>query len=175
MKNLNRSVLLALKMPDGSVQITNFGVVARGDVLPSGAVWLEKDAGWWFRDPVPATVEEEISKIFPTGERPVSWRRIEATEIKEQDRVFRGAWRDTGSSIVPDLVVARVLKADMIRKERNAALAELDNEWMRAVGQKDKAEEDRIEAERQKWRDAPADPRIEAAQMVEELKQIKVV
>ena len=172
--NLNRSVLIAMTMPDGSVQIMNFAVVARGDVLPSGAQWL-KEPGWWLRDPLPATIEEEISKVFPTGDRPVRWRRIEPAEIKEQDRVFRGAWKDTGSSIEPDLVVARILKADMIRKERKAALAELDNEWMRAVGQKDKAEEDRIEAERQKWRDAPADPRIEAAQTVEELKQIKVV
>ena len=172
--NLNRSVLIAMTMPDDSVQIMNFAVVARGDVLPSGAQWL-KEPGWWLRDPLPATIEEEISKVFPTGDRPVRWRRIEPAEIKEQDRVFRGAWKDTGSSIEPDLVVARILKADMIRKERKAALAELDNEWMRAVGQKDKAEEDRIEAERQKWRDAPADPRIEAAQTVEELKQIKVV
>jgi len=172
--NLNRSVLIAMTMPDDSVQIMNFAVVARGDVLPSGAQWL-KEPGWWLRDPLPATIEEEISKVFPAGDRPVRWRRIEPAEIKEQDRVFRGAWKDTGSSIEPDLVVARILKADMIRKERKAALAELDNEWMRAVGQKDKAEEDRIEAERQKWRDAPADPRIEAAQTVEELKQIKVV
>jgi len=171
--NLNRSVLIAMTMPDDSVQIMNFGVVARGDVLPSGAVWL-KESGWWLRDPVPATIEDEISKLFPTGDRPVRWRRIEEAEIVEKDRVFRGAWKDTGSSIEPDLVLARVLKADMIRKERKAALAELDNEWMRAVGQKDKAEEERIEAERQKWRDAPADPRIEAATSVEELKQIKV-
>jgi len=171
--NLNRSVLIAMTMPDESVQIMNFGVVARGDVLPSGAVWL-KEPGWWLRDPIPATIEDEIGKVFPTGERPVRWRRIEPAEIKEQDRVFRGAWNDTGTAIEPDLAVARILKADMIRKERKATLAELDNEWMRATGQGDVQAAALIEAERQKWRDAPADPRIEAAQTVEELKQIGV-
>jgi len=171
--NLNRSVLIAMTMPDGSVQIMNFAVVARGDVLPSGAQWL-KEPGWWLRDPLPATIEEEISKVFPAGDRPVRWRRIEPGEIKEQDRVFRGAWRDTGSSVEPDLVVARVLKADMIRKERKAALEELDGQWMRATGQGKKVEADAIEAERQKWRDAPIDPRIDVAQSVEELKLIVV-
>jgi len=171
--DLNRSVLIAMTMPDDSVQIMNFAVVARGDVLPSGAQWL-KEPGWWLRDPLPATIEEEISKVFPTGERPVRWRRIEEAEIVEKDRVFRGAWRDTGSSVEPDLIVARVLKADMIRKERKAALAELDGEWMRAMGQGKTVEADAVEVERQKWRDATADPRIEAAKSVEELKQIAV-
>jgi len=170
--NLNRSVLIAMTMPDGSVQIMNFGVVARGDVLPSGATWL-KDEGWWLRDPTSATIEDEISKVFPTGERPVSWRRIEPSEIKEQDRVFRGAWKDTGKAIEPDLTKSKALKADMIRKERKVALRDLDAEWMRAMGQGKKAEVEAVEAKRQKWRDAPADPRIEAAQSVEELKQIK--
>jgi hypothetical protein len=62
----------------------------------------------------------------------------------------------------------------MIRKERKVTLRDLDAKWMRATGQKDNAAADAIEAERQKWRDAPADPRIDAAQSVEELKQIKV-
>jgi len=169
----NSSVLVAMTMPDGSVQIMNLAVVARGDVLPKGAVWSNQP-GWWVRDPTPDVIADEISKVFPTGERPVSWRRIEPSEIKEQDRVFRGAWKDTGTSIEPDLSKAKALKADMIRKERKAALAALDGQWMAATGQGKKAEADAVEAERQKWRDAPADPRIETARSVEELKQITV-
>jgi hypothetical protein len=53
-------------------------------------------------------------------------------------------------------------------------MVELDGQWTRATGQGKKAEQDAVEAERQKWRDAPADPRIDVAQTVEELKQIRV-
>jgi hypothetical protein len=53
-------------------------------------------------------------------------------------------------------------------------MVELDGQWTRATGQGKQAEADAVEAERQKWRDAPADPRIEAAQSVEELKQVAV-
>jgi len=171
--DITRSIYIAMTMPDASVQIMTFAVIGRGNVLPQGATWL-KEPGHWLRDPTDATIEYEIGQVFPGPEKPVSWRRFELGEIKEQDRVFRGAWKDTGTSIEPDLSKAKALKADMIRKERKAALAALDGQWMAATGQGKKAEADAVEAERQKWRDAPADPRIETARSVEELKQITV-
>ena len=171
--DITRSIYIAMTMPDASVQIMTFAVIGRGNVLPQGATWL-KEPGHWLRDPTDATIEYEIRQVFPGAEKPVSWRRFELGEIKEQDRVFRDAWRDNGKSIEPHLPTAKKLKADMIRKERRAALRDLDAEWMRATGQGKKAEADAIEAERQKWRDAPADPRIDAAQSVEELKLLFV-
>ena len=171
--DITRSIYIAMTMPDASVQIMTFAVIGRGNVLPQGATWL-KEPGHWLRDPTDATIEYEIRQVFPGAEKPVSWRRFELGEIKEQDRVFRDAWRDTGKSIEPHLPTAKKLKADMIRKERKVTLRDLDAKWMRATGQKDTAAADAIEAERQKWRDAPADPRIDAARSVEELKRIRV-
>jgi hypothetical protein len=170
--NLNRSVLIAMTMPDDSVQIMNLAVVARGDVLPSGAVWL-KEPGWWLRDPVPSVIEDEINKLFTAGNRPVSWRRVEPGDLPS-DRAYRPAWTDDGKRVVHDIGKAREWHRTLIRKMRAPAMAQLDGEFMRALGQGKKAEQDTVEAERQKWRDAPADPRIDAAQSVEELKQLTV-
>ena len=167
----NESILIAITRADGGVSIMNLATIARGNVLPSGAIFFNDASGWWYRDPTDAVIEAEIAQVCPDR---VSWRRIEQGEIKEQDRVFRNAWRDTGSTIEPDLAIAKVLKADMIRKERKAALVELDAQWMKAVGQGDVAAQAAVEKERQKWRDAPADPRIEAAVTVDDLKKISI-
>ena len=109
----------------------------------------------------------------------VRWAIVQYSDLPD-DRVGEGeTYRDglvhDGVKLGHNVVKCREIKRTHLRIERTDKLFELDGQWMRAVGQKDKAEEDRIEAERQKWRDAPADSRIEAAQTVEELKQIKVV
>jgi hypothetical protein len=165
----NESILIAITKTDGSLSIMNLATIARGNILPSGAVWFNDASGWWYRDPTKEVIEKEIAQVAPDV---ASWRQIENAEIQERDREFRNAWRDTGTIIEPDLNVAKVLKANMIRKKRKVALAELDAQWMKAVGQKDKVAEASIETQRQKWRDAPADPRIEAAKTVDDLKAI---
>jgi nitroimidazol reductase NimA-like FMN-containing flavoprotein (pyridoxamine 5'-phosphate oxidase superfamily) len=59
-----------------------------------------------------------------------------------------------------------------LRHERGARFLELDAQWMRATGQGRQAEVAAIEKKRQALRDAPADPRIDAARNLEQLKAI---
>jgi len=104
----------------------------------------------------------------------VSWRRLTQQEHEQfnKDRRYRNALRDNAGKIEYDIAAARECHRDKLRHERANAMPLLDADWMRAAGQgKDTGA---VEAERQKWRDAPADPRIEAAQSVDELKQITV-
>jgi len=107
----------------------------------------------------------------------MSWRRLTQAEHDQfnVDRRYRNALRDNGSKIEYDIIAARECHRNKFRAERHNNLPLLDIQWMRAMAAKDQELADAIEVERQKWRDAPADPRIEAAQTVEELKQIKVV
>ena len=108
----------------------------------------------------------------------VRWAVVQYSDLPD-DRVGEGeTYRDglehDGTKLVHSIAKCREIKRTHLRIERTDKLFELDGRWMRATGQGKKAEADAVEAERQKWRDAPADPRIDAAQSVEELKQIMV-
>ncbi|HEX4917147.1 MAG TPA: hypothetical protein VFV43_04550 [Limnobacter sp.] len=70
---------------------------------------------------------------------------------------------------------ARDIKRDMIRAERAPLFAALDIQFMRAVESGDTAKQQEIAAEKQRLRDATAHPSIEAAQTVEELKNLDVL
>lgn len=164
----NESVIIAITRKDGGLSLMSLLVVGRGNVLPSGAAWLED--GWWARPSTDAVVESEIAKANEPGSW-VSWRRLQPGDLQE-DRTYRDAWIDTGAAIVHDMPKAREIHRKHLRARRAAAMADLDGQWMRATGQGKKADADAIEAERQKWRDAPADQRIDAAQTIEELKAV---
>jgi hypothetical protein len=112
----------------------------------------------------------------------VSWRRLSQAEhdFISADRpgvgaYYRRAIVDNAGAIQHDIAKARGCHRDRLRHERAFVMPQLDNEWMRATRQKDRPGLDAVEIEQQKWADAPADPRIDAAQTVEELKQITVI
>lgn len=95
--------------------------------------------------------------------------------VKEPvDRSYRNAWVDDGQAIVHDMPKARAIHLTRLRKQRDAALDALDGPWMRAMGQDNKAEAARIEAERQALRDMPVTlaPAIAAAATLDELKAV---
>jgi hypothetical protein len=160
------TILVAVTMPDG-LHITVLATAARGNVLPEGASWLDESTGWWVRPPTQAVIESELKKACPGA---LSWRIIQESDLPTGGRTYRNAWVDTGTSVVHDMPKARDVHRDLIRKLRVPALKELDAQWMRATGQGKKAEADAIESQRQALRDAPADPRIDAAANTEELK-----
>ena len=162
-------VLVAVTRSDGGVSLMRFMVLARGGILPDGASWVDQSIGAWARDPTAENIEREVRKQW--GAEAVSWRIVDAAEVPA-DREFRNAVRDDGKKLHHDIGHARGIVRDRIREKRARELAALDAQWMRATGQGKKADVDKIEAERQKWRDAPADPRIDAAQTVEELKTL---
>ena len=171
---------VAISMDDGSLAIMDFIVVGRSPTLPVGAQWVSEKHEMWRREPTDENIAAEVSKTFPVfntyGDpqpQPDSWFVVAASQIPA-DRTYRNAWVGTNGKdgITHDMPKAREYHRSLLREKRVRALTELDGEFMRALGQGKKAEQDAVEAERQKWRDAPADPRIEAAQSVAELKLI---
>ena len=92
------------------------------------------------------------------------------------DREFRGAWTDTsaGLSIDIDMVKARAIHLNRIRTERNAELAALDIEQIKAQDQGRTEDGADLKAKKQILRDIPQTiaPSIESASTIEELKAI---
>lgn len=168
-----QQVTIAVRRTNGTVSLMAFLIVGRGHILPFGAQWISERAGWWTRPANPENVARDLAVVCEL-ERVgyVDWRVIKKGEVPE-DRTYRDAWEDDGKAVTINIEKAKEIQRNRIRGERIAALQELDGEWMKAFGQGDTAEAARIEAERQQWRDAPADPSIEAAQTVEELQLIK--
>ena len=125
--------------------------------------------GWTTPDQVRALV---LGKDIPA----------DATDVQEMpedwtppaDRTFRNAWRAPGRSaegvacpdcpaVVVDMPAARDLHRAWLRRKRITALADLDRDYLRADEQGDPAAKRAVVAQKQRWRDAPADPRIDAA------------
>lgn len=161
-------VKVAITKQDDSVAIMSFVTVGRGSTLPSGAVWADKEAGQWMREPTPQVIEEEIQRAMIPMK---SWRIIKPEDIPK-DRTYRNALRDKGAALDWDMPMARELHREKIRHARAGAFLELDAEWMKAVGQSKTLDAAAVEAQKQALRDLPADPRIEAAQTTDELKAV---
>ena len=111
-------------------------------------------------------VDRALTKDVPPGA--TSIRVVDAAELPT-NRVFRNGWK---VDLTIDMLKAREIHRDRIRAAREKEFKTLDAEWMKAVGQKKTAEADVIEAKRQALRDAPDDPRINAAVTPEELNAI---
>ena len=175
-------VFIAVKMSSGFVIHCAFQTRGRG-FRSRFEGWSEPDeSGWQTRADSDANIEFYVAQTeremwSKDGHTVVSWRRISDAEhaLFERDRPYRNALVDNAGRIEYDMSRARERHRLQLRRERTAAMIDLDARFMRALGQGNKAEQDAVEAERQKWRDVPADPRIEAAQTLEELKQIRVV
>lgn len=163
-------ILVAITMADGHLQIMTLVVNGRGSVLPENAVWSNVP-GYWFRDPTDVVIQSEVDKAC-YGQSVASWRRIERSALSTHDRTYRNAWMDDGKSIVHNMEKAKEIHRNHIRKHRKAKLAELDAQWMKAMGGDDKAAAKAVETQRQVLRDAPADPRIAAAKTTDDLKAI---
>jgi hypothetical protein len=188
---------IAVTMSDGMVY--HYAFQTQGRAFGPGsekAGWTPTKNGHFFRHPSDANIEYDLRKtereqwnverrhadgtVTPPV-RIVHWRRLTEAEhlLFEAGRPahadsFRNALVDRNGKIEYDIEKARECYREVLRYRRASAMLSLDNQWMRATGQGKKAEADAVEAQRQKWRDAPADPRIDSAQTVEELKLIGV-
>ena len=114
---------------------------------------------------------------WPDGLAPVSWRIVPNDFVDETvDRTYRDAWKDAGNGKPDhDMPKAREIQRIYLRKARLAEFCRLDNEYRIAdeITGDVKAKRE-IGAIKQKFRDVTADPRIEAAQSVEELKRLRL-
>jgi len=88
------------------------------------------------------------------------------------DRTFRGAWLFNGDAVEVDMKLARDIHRETIRSERNAKFEKLDADWFLAMEKSDEAQQAAIAVSKQKLRDAPDHPSIDAASTPEELKAL---
>ena len=118
------------------------------------------------------TMDQLAAKVVPIG---VSYKIVPDGEVPS-DRTYRNAW-------VPDLALgkithnmgkAREIHKDHMRKARTPLMVDLDTAYMRAdeKGGAGAAEKLTITAQKQALRDVTLDPRIAAAQTVEELRRV---
>lgn len=91
-----------------------------------------------------------------------------------EDRTYRNAWTHDGKKVCHDMVKAREVHRELIRRAREPLLKALDVDYQRADEQGSTMVKQTIAARKQTLRDLPADPRIEAAQTIDELKAIGV-
>lgn len=170
----------AIEMKDGSVAIMetpayaaktgdHIGLIKWSDGAPTICMdgeWMPLAAG---AELVYATPEECIAK-WPQEKR-AQVLRVRAIDLAQvpTDRTYRDAWTP---NLTVDMEKARSIQRDRVRAARAPLLQALDVEYMKALEMGDTAAMEFIAGEKQALRDAPADPRINAASTPEELKAI---
>jgi hypothetical protein len=160
-----KTVTVAVTRADGGVTILQ---VVEIEYLTDGSVHKQYDV-------TPAYIDAIIAKHgWQGGLAPVSWRIVDA-DYPVEDRTFRNAWKDAGGARPgTDMPKAREIHRARLRKLRGNLLEQLDHEYQQADERGDGAAKRDIAADRQRLRDLPADPRIEAAQTPEELKALTI-
>jgi len=86
------------------------------------------------------------------------------------DRTFRGAWQFNGAVVEVDMVAAKDIHKNNLRRDRAPRLADLDVAYMKALEAGSGAAE--IAAQKQVLRDITSDARIDSATTPEELKAL---
>jgi len=141
----------------------------RGHRLPLGATWV--DSAHWVREATPENIANEISRACPSEgmtddgrvvqlPKVLSWRVIRKEDVPV-DRSYRDAWVDDGSAVVHDLEKCRHIHRAQMREEVAARIHVLN-----VTGSKG-------DVKRQELVDAMDDPRIDAAQTLDELRLVK--
>lgn len=105
---------------------------------------------------------------------PVKITQVDASQLPQarEDRAYRGAWTFDGEAFGHDIEKAKVIHADKIRAARKPLFEQNDLTAMWALVVADEPTRQFAVAERQRLRDAPADPRIAAAKSIGELKAV---
>jgi len=173
-------VMIAISMDDGTLSAMEFHCIGKSPTLPQGAEWMSERGELWTRAPNNANIAAEIAKSLPAfniyGDpqpQPVSFKVVDRAAFPA-DRTYRNALKLDGAKVVHDMPRAREWHRKLLRHERTQKFLELDGRRAVAVRSGNAQAVAAVDAEAQRWADAPDDPRIEAAQTVEELKQIKV-
>lgn len=121
-----------------------------------------------------ADIPTEVAK-WAAGSNLVvaSFREISEGDIPA-DRTFRNAWCcGADGKVRPEIARCKAIWREKIRVARAPQIAALDIEYQRADEQANVVRKQEIAARKQALRDAPQDPRIDAAKTPEELKLIQ--
>lgn len=128
----------------------------------------------------PVITPEWINEIYArkardTGKVVVSWEIVPNDYLTDDDDVtYRNAWKHNSGGRKPDhdMPKAREIHRVHLRRARVAEFDRLDNDYRIADEKSDQKAKKDVGELRQKFRDVTDDPRIEAAQTVEELKAL---
>jgi hypothetical protein len=163
---------------DGSVTHEAIQLDMRAHTAPMENGWeLGKD-GVFHRQPTIMVIEgylaRQAKRRAAEGLTLVGWRQLTLAEHHEfeRDRTYRNAMEDVGGKLRHNMNKARELHRDHLRHLNGERFLTLDREWLDASASGDKRAADAAEAKRKARRDLVNDPRIDAAQTIEELKQI---
>jgi hypothetical protein len=127
--------------------------------------------------PDAADPEREVAKWQSShAERALSWSVVDGSvDVTDE---YRDAWRDhDGKAAAYDLPRARELHRAKLRRERAPLLAALDVDSLKALEAAEPDANAKLRAvgvRKQALRDAPADPRIDAAETIEELRAVQL-
>ena len=184
------NVYVAISMTNGMVYHMTILGEGRFPSQPRDGFWQPdldgevNPTGLWRREVNDTVISFEVNKASyvwakATPDRPAAlptgWRVLSDDEHQqfETDRVYRNALIvDEKGVLKHDIVRARDCHRGYVRKQRATAMVELDAKWMKFKGQGKDSDAAAVETQRQGWRDAPADQRIEAAQSVDDLKKL---
>lgn len=131
------------------------------DIDDDGILWENRTAS---NENIKAEIVKTFGTFYPF--------RIGTVDEIPTDRLFRQAWRDGGSFIETNMSAARDITRRQIRDARKALLADLDIQGIRAIEDADTDAQNRVKTEKQRLRDLPAHPDIEAAETPEQLKAL---
>ncbi len=124
-----------------------------------------------------ANFEDALRKWADVNPNQYISHREMPIEAIPTDRSYRGAWADTTPELTIDIdmVKAREIHLQRIRIQRNAELAKLDIEVMKAQDMGDTEKLAQIRQRKQELRDLPTTlrPTLDAANTVDELKAIQ--
>jgi hypothetical protein len=120
------------------------------------------------------TPEDEVAK-HPEAERAkvVSIRLLGNNDVPP-DRTFRDAWTHDGKTIVHDMVKAKSILREALRRQRECMFAALDVDYQRADERGDAAAKAAVAQRKQKLRDVTKNPLIDAAASVDDLKALTI-
>lgn len=167
------TVTVVITRADGGMTVkkiirTEFNEPQEGDEFPFPSL---------HRDITPEFIEAELAKRPHMFANHQGWEIVPDDYVDDTtDRTFRNAWVHTKGKGKPDhdMSKAREIHRVYLRKARLAEFCRLDNDYRIADEAGDVPEKRRIGAERQAFRDVTDDPRIEAAQNVDELKALRL-
>jgi DNA repair exonuclease SbcCD nuclease subunit len=135
--------------------------------------FITNDYHGYTKEPTSENIELGIEDANCWGSPMKSWRIISDDELPA-DRTFRNAWIDKNKKIEHNMDKVREIHLEHIRRAREPILEQKDKDWMRAMGQGNTKEVNKIEKERQILRDIPQTiaKDLEKAKTPEEVKKL---
>lgn len=174
---------LIARWSNGTISHESMQLAMRAPGKPIEPEWSLYEDGVWRREPTPAAIESYLARVAERVARDpdsrgvtlLGWRPAseEDRAMVHKDRDYRNALEDAGGKLRHNMVKARELHRQVLRHINGDRLLRLDRQWLDASAEGKKAQADSVQAIRQGLKNLVNDPRIDAAQTIDELKAIQ--